>query len=105
MQIGLRQVSAETVEWFEAACKGGELTRAALARAPCERGSWRGPSGRPCLASARRMLPLLAEASGVHLPDAPPPSRFFPSLLAVSAGRANGCVFPSGGARHCPDVT
>ncbi len=74
MQIGLRQVSAETVEWFEAACKGGELTRAALARAPCERGSWRGPSGRPCLASARRMLPLLAEASGVHLPDAAAPS-------------------------------
>ncbi len=74
MQIGLRQVSAETVEWFEAACKGGELTRTALARALCERGSWRGPSGRPCLASARRMLPLLAEASGVHLPDAAAPS-------------------------------
>ncbi len=32
MQIGMRQVSAETVEWFGTACRGGELTRTALAR-------------------------------------------------------------------------
>ncbi len=73
MQIGMRQVSAETVEWFDTACKGGELTRTALARELCERESWRGPSGRPCLASARRMLPPLAEALGVPLPEAETP--------------------------------
>ncbi len=54
--------------------RGGELTRTALARELCERESWRGPSGRPCLASARRMLPPLAEALGVHLPEAETPA-------------------------------
>ena len=93
MQIGMRQVSAETVEWLDTACKGGELTRTALARELCERESWRGPSGRPCLASARRMLSPLAEALGVHLPEAEttaldphmrPPSDFPDSSVACA---------------------
>ena len=32
MQIGMRQVSAETVEWFSPACKGGGLTGAGSIR-------------------------------------------------------------------------
>ncbi len=70
MQIGMRQISAETVEWFVPACKGGGLTRSALARELCERENWFGGAGRPCLASARKLLPRLAEETGVHLPEA-----------------------------------
>ena len=35
MQIGMRQISSETVEWFGTACKGGDLTRTALACELC----------------------------------------------------------------------
>ena len=70
MQIGMRQVSSETVEWLGKACKGGDLTRTALARELCERENWHGRVGRPCLASARKMLPTLAERLGVRLPEA-----------------------------------
>ncbi len=70
MQIGMRQVSSETVEWFGTACKGGDLTRTALARELCDRENWHGRVGRPCLASARKMLPTLAERLGVRLPEA-----------------------------------
>ncbi len=70
MQIGMRQVSSETVEWFRTACKGGELTRTALARELCERENWFGHVGMPCLASARKLLPRLAEEAGVRLPEA-----------------------------------
>ncbi len=68
--IGMRQISAETVEWFVPACKGGGLTRSALARELCERENWFGGAGRPCLASARKLLPRLAEETGVRLPEA-----------------------------------
>jgi len=70
MRTGMRQVSAETVEWFGTACGGGELTRAALARGLCGREDWRGPTGRPCPASARGMLPRLAGTLGARLPEA-----------------------------------
>ncbi len=70
MQIGMRQVSSETVEWFGMACKGGDLTRTALARELCELENWHGRVGRPCLASARKLLPTLAERLGVRLPEA-----------------------------------
>ena len=33
MQIGMRQVSSETIEWFGTACNGGELSRTAYAPA------------------------------------------------------------------------
>ncbi len=99
MQIGMRQVSAETVEWFGTACRGGELTRTALARGLCEREDWRGPTGRLCLASARRMLPGLAGALGVRLPAAavvpdphPRPSADFPDSDVVCALRDLGPV-------------
>ncbi|MCY4459939.1 MAG: hypothetical protein OXC26_05995, partial [Albidovulum sp.] len=71
MQIGLRQISSETAEWFKEACPGdgsGRLSRSALARELCERESWRGPSGRLCCASARKLLPKLAASLGVPLP-------------------------------------
>ena len=58
------------MEWFGTACKGGDLTRAALARELCERENWQGRAGRPRLASARKMLPTLAERLGVRLPEA-----------------------------------
>ena len=65
MQIGMRQVSAETMEWFGTACNGG-----ALARGLCERESRLGQAGRLCLASARKILPKLAERLGARLPEA-----------------------------------
>ena len=70
MQIGMRQVSSETAGWFGTACKGGDLTRTALARGPFGRENWHGRVGKPCLASARRMLPTLAERLGARLPEA-----------------------------------
>ena len=70
MQIGMRQVSSETVEWFDRACTVGELTRTALARELCERENWSSGVGRLCLASARTLLPTLAERLGVRLPEA-----------------------------------
>ena len=70
MQIGMRQISSETVEWFGKACKGGELTRTALARELCARENWHGRVGKPCLASARKLLPTLAEGLDVRLPEA-----------------------------------
>ena len=95
MQIGMRHVPAETVEWFGAACKGGELTRTALARGLCEEESWSGPAGKPCLASARKFLPRLAGKLGVALPEAAalalaphgrPPSDFPDNPVSHSLG-------------------
>ncbi len=87
MQIGMRQVSSETMEWFGTACNGGELSRTALAREFCERENRHNRVGKPCLASARKLLPALAEKLGVRLrlpeaealefdPHARPPSDF-----------------------------
>ncbi|MCY3599100.1 MAG: IS4 family transposase [Acidimicrobiaceae bacterium] len=100
MQIGMRQVSAETVEWFDTACKGGELTRTALARELCERESWVNEFGRLCFASARKLLPKLAEALGVRLPEAeatalephirPPPD--FPGISVACTLRDLGVL-------------
>ena len=70
MQIGMRQISAETVEWFKTACNSGELSRSALARELCLQENWFGRVGRLCLASARKLLPRLAEELGVRLPEA-----------------------------------
>ncbi len=70
MQIGMRQVSSETIEWFGTACNGGELSRTALAHEFCERENWTNRVGKLCLASARKLLPALAEKLGVRLPEA-----------------------------------
>ena len=74
MQIGMRQVPAGTVEWFRTACNGGGLSRTALAREFCLREGWTGGAGRPCLASARKLLPRLAGELGVRLPEAEAPA-------------------------------
>ncbi len=73
MQIGMRQVQAGTLEWLAAACKGGNPGRTALARELCEREGWSGPAGKPCLASARKLLPALAGTPGTALPGAEKP--------------------------------
>ena len=70
MQIGMRQISAETVAWFETACTSGDLSRTALAHELCLKENWFGRVGRLCLASARKLLPRLAEELGVRLPEA-----------------------------------
>ena len=70
MQIGMRQVPSETIEWFRTACNGGKLSRTALAHEFCLRESWTNRLGKLCLASARKFLPRLAETLGVRLPEA-----------------------------------
>ena len=70
MQIGMRHIAAETVEWFKAACKGGELSRTALADEFCRMEGWSGAGLRGCGASARKLLPRLAGELGVRLPEA-----------------------------------
>ena len=70
MQIGMRQISAETVEWFRGACNGGDLSRTGLAHELCVRENWFGRLGGLCLASGRKLLPPLAEELGVRLPEA-----------------------------------
>ena len=71
MQIGLRRISSDTVEWFKAACLGkgsGRPSRSAMASELCERENWRGAGGGLCSASARKLLPKLAESPGAVLP-------------------------------------
>ena len=69
MQIGMCQISAEAVGWFRAACNSGELSRTALAHELCVKENWSGRVGRLCLASARKLLPRLAEELDVRLPE------------------------------------
>lgn len=72
MQIGLRQISSEAVEWFREACRddGPErLSRSAMAREFCRIEKWRDASGEPCRASAQKLLPKLALSLGVSLPE------------------------------------
>ncbi|MCY3877164.1 MAG: hypothetical protein OXF88_23090 [Rhodobacteraceae bacterium] len=66
----MRQVSSETIEWFGTACNGGALSRTALAHEFCERENWYNRVANLCLASARKLLPALAEKLGVRLPEA-----------------------------------
>ena len=70
MQIGMRQISAEMLEWFETACNSGDLSRTGLAHELCLKENWFGRVGRLCLASARKLLPRLADELGVRLPEA-----------------------------------
>ena len=70
MQFGMRQISAETVEWFRGACNGGDLSRTALAHEFCVQENRFGRLGGLCLASSRKLLPRLAEELGVRLPEA-----------------------------------
>ena len=70
MQIGLRQFSSETVDWFKRACAEGTATRTSLARELCRREQWFDYRGGPNEASARKLLPNLASALSVELPKA-----------------------------------
>ena len=70
MQIGMRQIPANVAEWFEKACAEEGQTRTSLARGLCVNADWRGPSGDLCVGSARKMLPVLADALSVRLPAA-----------------------------------
>ncbi len=81
MQIGMRQMPSGTVEWFDAACRGGELTRTGLA-----------PGSRPGVArpGGGRGGPPPPGGDGRD-----PPSRG----LAAPAGRAGPALDPLGAAR------
>ncbi len=68
MRIGLRHLSASTLDWLKAAVTVEGSTRASLARGLCEREDWRNARGELCLASARSALPGLASALDLSLP-------------------------------------
>ena len=72
MQIGLRQFSPKTVDWFKDACAGGR-SRTSIARELCEREHWNTFEGKPNLGSARKVLGRLADHAGVSLPSAQAP--------------------------------
>ena len=72
MQIGLRHLSAGTVEWLKGASGETDRTRHSLARELCERENWRNPRGVPCLAQASKALSRLADKVGISLPEARP---------------------------------
>ncbi len=71
MQVGLRHLRADTVEWLKAAAEDGR-TRHALARELCEREDWRNARGQPCVFQARGVLPGIAKRAGFVLPAARP---------------------------------
>ena len=68
MQIGLRQFSADTVEWLRQAVSADGASRSGLAAELCEREGWHNAGGDPCVSSARKVLPLLAAKLGLSLP-------------------------------------
>ena len=47
MQIGIRQIPAETIEWFRTARSDGGLSRTSLACEFCLREDWISRSGGP----------------------------------------------------------
>ena len=71
MQIGLRQFSADTVEWLRQAVSADGASRSGLAAELCEREGWHNAGGDPCVSSARKVLPLLAAKLGLSLPARP----------------------------------
>ncbi len=86
MQISMQHISAATAVWFVGACGQDGQTRGALARGLCEAENWRGPTGGFCTASARKVLPRLATALKVCLPE-PKPTAFgegFPSVAGIA---------------------
>ncbi len=66
MQIGLRHLSAGTVEWLKGASGETDRTRHSLARELCERENRRNPRGVPCLAQASKALMASEEAESVR---------------------------------------
>ncbi|MCY4189716.1 MAG: hypothetical protein OXD42_00020 [Rhodospirillaceae bacterium] len=71
MQVGLHQFHADTIQWLSGAVLEEEgCTRSSLARDLCALEDWTGDRGAPCLASARKVLPVLADRLGRALPVA-----------------------------------
>ncbi|MCY4226898.1 MAG: IS4 family transposase [Gammaproteobacteria bacterium] len=69
MKIGLREFDSQSIEWFKGAASSGDYTRSGLARELCERSGWHSHRGVACEAQARKMLPRLASALSVELPE------------------------------------
>ena len=88
MQIGLRQFDAGTVQWLIGAVKDPDASRSSLARGLCERLGWKGSSGALAVASARKVLPRLADKLGITLPAAGPG---IPSGQAMARPSARAC--------------
>ena len=82
MQIGLRQFDAQTVQWLTGAAAASDASRSRLARGLCERLDWRDSSGGLATASARKVLPRLADKLGIALPASRPG---IPSGRAIAA--------------------
>ena len=70
MQVGLHQFHADTIDWLSKAVLEEGCTRSSLARDLCALEDWTGDRGEPCLASARKALPVLADRLGLALPAA-----------------------------------
>ena len=85
MQIGLRQFDAQTVQWLTGAAAASDASRSRLARGLCERLDWRDSSGGLATASARKVLPRLADKLGIALPTSRPG---IPSGRAITAPSA-----------------
>ena len=73
MQIGMRQFSAESVEWLRSEAASG-ASRSLLAEGLCELEGWSNARGEPCLSSARKALPAIASRIGLALPPAGSPA-------------------------------
>ena len=68
MQIGLRQFSADTLEWLGQAVSAEGASRSGLTAELCEREGWHNAGGDPYVSSPRKVLPRLAAKLGLSLP-------------------------------------
>ncbi len=89
MQVGLRHLRADTVEWLKAAAAEDGRTRHALARELCEREDWRNARGQPCVSQARGVLPGIAKRAGFVLPAARPGPRRTPGRPGGEVARTD----------------
>ncbi len=81
MEVGLRYLDSQTLDWFADALRSGDSTRHALARGLCERTGWRNSLGALCPSAAAKALPTLAE----HLELALPPARDVPVVIRIAS--------------------
>jgi len=95
MQIGMRQYSAETVEWFQRQVQAGHRSRQSLARELCELENWRNGRGELCVSSARKVLPQLAARLQLSLPRGPSVAAAATAIAAlIAAWRGGGSGNP-----------
>ncbi len=69
MKTGMREFDSRSIEWFKGAVSSGDYTRSGLARGLCEKSGWCNHQGVLCEAQARKILPRLASALSVELPE------------------------------------